>query len=48
VPAPVGESITALASRRMVEHYSHIQPKAKKAALNRLHDAPCWLAQTMC
>ena len=30
------ESITGHLSRRMLEHYSHIRLKAKKAALDRL------------
>jgi hypothetical protein len=38
MPDHLGESITGLASRRMLEHYSHIGLKAKKAALDRLDD----------
>ncbi|MGH8636009.1 MAG: hypothetical protein ACREUZ_02630 [Burkholderiales bacterium] len=33
------ESITGHLSRRMLEHYSHIRLNAKKAALDRLHEA---------
>jgi hypothetical protein len=39
MPDHLGESITGLASRRMLEHYSHIGLKAKKAALDRLDDS---------
>jgi integrase len=35
-PDHVVESITGHLSRRMLEHYSHIRLKAKKAALDRL------------
>jgi integrase len=37
-PDHVVESITGHLSRRMLEHYSHIRLKAKKAALERLSD----------
>jgi integrase len=39
-PDHVVESITGHLSRRMLEHYSHIRLKAKKAALDRLSDQP--------
>lgn len=38
-PDHVVESITGHLSRRMLEHYSHIRLKAKKAALDRLGEA---------
>lgn len=38
-PDHVVESITGHLSRRMLEHYSHIRLKAKKAALDRLDEA---------
>jgi hypothetical protein len=41
MPDHLGESITGLASRRMLQHYSHIVLKAKKAALDRL-DVRAW------
>jgi integrase len=37
-PDHVVESITGHLSRRMLEHYSHIRLKAKKAALDRLDE----------
>jgi len=38
-PDHVVESITGHLSRRMLEHYSHIRLKAKKAALDRLDES---------
>jgi integrase len=38
-PDHVVESITGHLSRRMLEHYSHIRLKAKKAALDRLEES---------
>jgi integrase len=38
-PDHVVESITGHFSRRMLEHYSHIRLKAKKAALDRLEES---------
>ena len=38
-PDHVVESITEHLSRRMLEHYSHIRLKAKKAALDRLDES---------
>ena len=38
-PDHVVESMTGHLSRRMLEHYSHIRLKVKKAALDRLHES---------